>query len=82
VAVDDALTFEDIALAVHRTIAARAGTMLARVGTNPPIVFAGGGARNWCLVQLIGDVLKCDLLVPPQPQMLGALGAALLAIND
>jgi activator of 2-hydroxyglutaryl-CoA dehydratase len=56
--------------------------MLARVGTNPPIVFAGGGARNRCLAQLIGDVLKCDLLVPPQPQMLGALGAALLAIND
>ncbi len=73
---------EDIALAVHRTIAARTGTMMARVGAHSPIVFAGGGARNRCLVQLIGDVLKCDLLVPPQPQMLGALGAALLAIDD
>ena len=73
---------EDIALAVHHTIAARTGTMLARVGAKFPIVFAGGGARNQSLVRLIGDVLKCDLLVPPQPQMLGALGAALLAMDD
>ena len=72
---------EDIALAVHRTIAARTGTMLARVGTNSPIVFAGGGARNQCLVRMIGDVIKSELLVPPQPQMLGALGAALIAID-
>jgi len=73
---------EDIALAVHRTIAARVGTMLARIGSNLPIVFAGGGARNQCLVQMIGAALKTDLLVPSQPQMLGALGAALIAIDD
>jgi len=73
---------EDIALAVHRTVTARVGTMLARVGTNPPIVFAGGGARNQCLVRLMGSALKGELLVPPQPQMIGALGAALLAIEN
>lgn len=70
---------EDIALAVHRTVAARTGTMLARVGTNSPIVFAGGGALNLCLVRMISDVIKSELWVPPQPQMLGALGAALIA---
>jgi (R)-2-hydroxyacyl-CoA dehydratese activating ATPase len=72
----------DIALAVHRTIAARTGSMLARVGVNAPIVFAGGGARNQCLVQMIGDVLKNQILIPSQPQMLGALGAALIAIDN
>ena len=73
---------EDIAFAVHRSIASRTRTMLARVGINSPVVFAGGGARNACLVRLIGSELSTDLLVPPEPQMLGALGAALLAIDD
>jgi len=73
---------EDIALAVHRTIAARTGSMLARVGAISPVVFAGGGARNQCLVQMIRDALKSDPLVPAQPQMLGALGAALIARDN
>jgi len=73
---------EDIALAVHRTIATRAASMLARIDAAAPVVFAGGGARNQCLARLIGEALKCELLVPPQPQMLGALGAALIAISD
>jgi predicted CoA-substrate-specific enzyme activase len=70
---------QDIALAVHRAIASRAGSMVARLGIHPPIVFAGGAARNRCLVKLIGETLQCRLVVPRQPQMLGALGAALIA---
>jgi (R)-2-hydroxyacyl-CoA dehydratese activating ATPase len=73
---------EDIALAVHRTIATRTSSMLARVGANAPVVFAGGGARNPCLVQMMGNVLKSELLIPPQPQMLGSLGAALIAMDN
>ena len=73
---------EDIALAVHKSIAARASGMLARVGYRTPIVFAGGGARNQCLVRLMGELAKGKLLVPQQPQMLGALGAALLAADS
>jgi predicted CoA-substrate-specific enzyme activase len=70
---------QDIALAVHRAIATRAGSMLARVGINPPIVFAGGAARNQCLVRMMQDMLGCEIVVPRQPHMLGALGAALIA---
>jgi predicted CoA-substrate-specific enzyme activase len=73
---------EDIALAVHRTIITRTGSMLARVGAITPIVFAGGGARNQCLVQMIEHALKSEPLVPEQPQMLGALGAALIAADN
>jgi (R)-2-hydroxyacyl-CoA dehydratese activating ATPase len=73
---------EDIALAVHRTIISRTSSMLARVGAITPIVFAGGGARNQCLVRMIEDTLKSEPLVPAQPQMLGALGAALVAADN
>jgi len=71
----------DIAMAVHRAIATRACSMLARIGIHQPIVFAGGAARNPCLVRLIGDLVKCELSVPQQPHMLGALGAALIAAD-
>jgi predicted CoA-substrate-specific enzyme activase len=70
---------QDIALAVHRAIASRAVSMAARLGIHPPVVLAGGAARNRCLAKLIGEALKCRLVVPRQPQMLGALGAALIA---
>ncbi len=73
---------EDIALAVHRTIVSRIGSMLARVSAIPPIVFAGGGALNQCLIRLIGEATKSELLVPDRPQMLGALGAALIASDS
>ncbi len=72
---------QDIALAVHRAIASRAGSMLARIGIQFPLVFAGGAARNQCLARLIGDQVKCKLSIPQLPHMLGALGAALIAAD-
>jgi len=72
---------EDIARAVHKAIARRASSMLGRAQARPPIVFSGGGALNPCLVRLIEEGLGCALIVPPQPQMIGALGAALLALQ-
>lgn len=70
---------EDIALAVHRVVARRTAAMIERVSQEPPIVFAGGAARNECLRTLIGEEVRHPLFVPSEPQMIGALGAALLA---
>jgi (R)-2-hydroxyacyl-CoA dehydratese activating ATPase len=72
---------KDIALAAHRAIAGRSAGMLTRIGANMPLIFAGGAARNPCLASLIGDILKCEIQVPQQPHMLGALGAALIAAD-
>jgi len=68
---------EDIALALHQTVVKRALSMLRRVGLEPPLVFAGGVARNPCLVELLGQALGCEVLLPDQPDLVGALGAAL-----
>jgi (R)-2-hydroxyacyl-CoA dehydratese activating ATPase len=70
---------EDIARAVHQAILRRAVVMLQRVGAATPIVFAGGGARNACLTALLSEMLGQSVLVPADPQAVGALGAALLA---
>ncbi len=43
------------------------------------IVFTGGVAQNVGMVKALGDKIGTDLLVPTNPQLTGALGAAVLA---
>ncbi|MFC2066578.1 acyl-CoA dehydratase activase [Chloroflexota bacterium] len=68
-----------IALALHQAIATRVATMVRRVGARERVVFAGGAALNKCLQKLIGEKLGVELTVPDKPQIVGAVGAALLA---
>ena len=73
---------EDIALAVHQAVVKRALGMLKRVMVTEPLLFAGGGALNPCLVALLRRELGDEVYVPNAPEMLGALGAALLAAEQ
>lgn len=72
---------ENIALGLHTSIARRTVNMLGRVGLAFPMVFAGGVAHNPCMVRLLAESLKCDpvrdIIIPKEPDMNGALGAAL-----
>lgn len=69
----------DIALALHQAIVKRALAMLKRVGLRQPLFFAGGVARNICMHQLLERMIANAVLVPDEPQMVGALGAAWIA---
>jgi predicted CoA-substrate-specific enzyme activase len=69
---------EDIALSVHKSIIDRTAGMMQRVSVAGPVIFAGGAARNECLVKLLQESLGQAVFVPDDPQMVGALGAALL----
>jgi (R)-2-hydroxyacyl-CoA dehydratese activating ATPase len=44
-----------------------------------PILFAGGVARNPCIGRLLEKALDTVILAPEDPQMVGAMGAAVLA---
>ena len=68
-----------IALGLHEAIAGRIVALARRVGPRERVVFAGGGALNPCLRQLLGGKLNMELTVPDRPQIVGALGAALIA---
>jgi predicted CoA-substrate-specific enzyme activase len=68
-----------IALGLHDAIATRIATMARRVGIKEKVVFAGGGALNKCLRKLVGEKLGVELTVPAQPQIVGAIGAAIIA---
>jgi predicted CoA-substrate-specific enzyme activase len=68
-----------VALGLHQAIVDRVGGMVRRVGVHERFVFAGGVAHNPCLQQLFAQVLDVPLTVPNDPQIVGALGAALHA---
>lgn len=42
----------------------------------------GGVAKNPAVVKLMGERLGLSLLLPPEPQITGALGAALVARQE
>lgn len=68
-----------IALALHRAVATRTAGMVRRVGLKGRVVFTGGVAQNPCMVKLLSEELGVPLTVPERPQMVVALGAALIA---
>ncbi len=69
----------EIALGLHRSVVRRAVGMLKRVSYDGNILFAGGVAKNSCMCSLLEDALEQKITVPKNPQMVGALGAAILA---
>lgn len=68
---------EAIAKAIHLSIADRLGSMLDRIGLTDDIVFTGGVARNTVLVELLEKRLNRKIMVPKEPEIVGAYGAAL-----
>jgi len=67
----------NIALGLHLAIVGRTVAMLRRVGLTPPVLFAGGVAHNPCMRALLAESLGEALRVTDDPDMVGALGAAL-----
>ena len=59
----------------------RTAAMLRRVGISAPAGFRGGVAHNPCVVRLLEEELGQPVTVPGNPDMVGALGAALHGVN-
>jgi (R)-2-hydroxyacyl-CoA dehydratese activating ATPase len=69
----------EVALGIHKAIVSRAVALLKRVSVAQEVFFAGGVALNECACVLIGRELGVPVFVPPDPQIVGAFGAALHA---
>lgn len=72
----------NIAFGLHQSIANRIYSMIGMVESTDTMVFAGGVAKNPCIVRLLEQKLGRKLLVPEEPQILGSIGAALAAAAD
>ena len=69
---------EDIVAGVQASIAARIISMAGR-NTEPPIIFTGGVAMVSGMADAMQAALGQNVSICPDPQMTGALGAAILA---
>ncbi len=70
---------KEVIAGLHSAIAGRVYTLLRGVGIEPELAVSGGIGKNKGVVQEIEKRLGMKVLLPPEPQIVGALGAALFA---
>jgi predicted CoA-substrate-specific enzyme activase len=70
---------EDLIAGVHHAIALRVTVMARQLKVRPMVIFTGGVAKNIGVKRALEQELGIDIVVPDEPQIIGALGAALLA---
>jgi len=69
----------DIVAGIHAAIANRVAGLAGQVGLEEAVVMTGGVAQNIGVVRALEKQIGSSILLPPEPQLVGALGAALLA---
>ncbi|MGA1821850.1 MAG: acyl-CoA dehydratase activase [Thermoplasmatota archaeon] len=70
---------EDILAGLNKMVARKIGAIANAVGSHGPIFVAGGVAGNEGVVKELGAVLQREMIVPENPQYIGALGAAYIS---
>ncbi|HSE91040.1 MAG TPA: BadF/BadG/BcrA/BcrD ATPase family protein, partial [Candidatus Binatia bacterium] len=66
---------------VHNSLSSRALALLKRAGMEDELTFVGGVARQKGMVKALEETLKRKINVSEEPELGGALGAALLALR-
>jgi predicted CoA-substrate-specific enzyme activase len=72
---------EDILLGVHQSIVSRSLGLMRRVGIEPEVTFTGGVTRNIGVVTVLNEMIGFPVNVSEDSHYMGALGAALFAMD-
>jgi predicted CoA-substrate-specific enzyme activase len=74
---------KDIAFAINQAVAKRVAALAAKVKTAPAYAITGGVAKNPSVVRQLESLLNIRFTpLPIDPQLVGALGAAVFAIRE
>ena len=68
-----------IVAGIHEAIAARISGMVQRLAVRDQVVMTGGVARNAGMARMLEEKLDRRILILPEAQITGAIGAALIA---
>lgn len=71
----------DIANGICRAIANKSYSLLKRVGMEPDFMMTGGVAKNPGVVRAVEEKIQAKLYICPEPEIVGAVGAALYAMD-
>jgi len=73
---------EDLVAGIHKAVALRIANLGARVGYRDEVILTGGVSKNIGMKKSLEDAIGIEIMIPEEPQIIGALGAALLAKNE
>jgi len=78
--INEGIDLVDIAAGLHSSVAGRLSSMLRRIGLVEDVALTGGCAKNQGLVKALEEKLGISVkTLPEDPQIVGAVGAALIA---
>ncbi|MCI2056779.1 MAG: acyl-CoA dehydratase activase [Oscillibacter sp.] len=80
--VADNTSTADIIHGLNRAVAGKTAALAKRLGGEPEYIMTGGVAQNQGVVLALGEKLGCEVYVPAEAQLCGAIGAALIALGD
>lgn len=71
----------EIIRGLHRSLIERVVAMIHSIGFEAPLMLSGGVVQNPLITSMLGDELGTEVVLPRHPQLMGALGAALIALE-
>ena len=72
---------EPILRGLHRSLIKRVVAMIRTVGLVPPLMLSGGVVQNQAIARMLEEETGEQVIVPRHPQLMGAYGAALIALG-
>jgi predicted CoA-substrate-specific enzyme activase len=72
---------EPILRGLHRSLIRRVVAMIRTVGLTPPLMLSGGVVQNQAIPRMLEEETGEKVVVPRHPQLMGAYGAALIALG-
>lgn len=71
-----------IALGLHHSIIDRLYPIISKFELQGEILLVGGVSKNRCIAELLKKKLKHSIIVPDNPQIISAIGSALIAYDE
>jgi predicted CoA-substrate-specific enzyme activase len=75
------VNLEPILKGLHRSLIKRIVAMIQTVGLTPPLMLSGGVVQNSAISSMLEEETGEKVIVPQHPQLMGAYGAALIALE-
>lgn len=72
----------DIIHALNNSIASRTNGLLGRVGKESRFMMSGGVAKNIGVIKVLEEKVGEEIFVPDDPEIVGAIGAALYGVES